>query len=61
LDSSIEEQLGPKVKSSLDTIYLEGNPLQEAAGATYRLKVHLMLPQVKQIDASLVRASQANP
>lgn len=39
-------------KSSLDTVYLEGNPLQLRGPALYRNKVRLALPQVTQIDAS---------
>lgn len=38
--------------ANLDTVYLEGNPLQAAAGANYRRKVMLALPQVNQIDAT---------
>lgn len=36
---------------SLNTIYLEGNPL--AKDTNYRRKVKLTLPFVKQIDATL--------
>ncbi len=39
-------------KASLNTVYLEGNPLQLRAPALYRNKVRLALPQVQQIDAS---------
>ncbi len=42
-------------KEELDTVYFEGNPLQREAMATYRNKVKLALPQVKQIDASKCR------
>jgi len=35
---------------------LEGNPLQKDAGITYRNKVRLALPKIKQIDAAYVRA-----
>lgn len=48
--SQIEAQLGKM--ENLDTVYLEGNPLQEQAGANYRRKVMLALPQVNQIDAT---------
>ena len=41
-------------KTSLETVYLEGNPLQLRAPALYRNKVRLALPQVKQIDATYV-------
>ncbi|KAI9496925.1 hypothetical protein BDB00DRAFT_887878 [Zychaea mexicana] len=36
----------------LNTVYLEGNPMQTDSRATYRNKVNLALPQVKQIDAT---------
>jgi protein phosphatase 1 regulatory subunit 7 len=49
----VEEQLADK--DHLETVYLEGNPLQKDAGATYRNKVKLALPKVKQIDATFVR------
>ncbi|KAJ3321289.1 hypothetical protein HDU76_014132 [Blyttiomyces sp. JEL0837] len=55
LDGKIEAQLRPK--RQLNTLYLEGNPLQAAAGPTYRLKVHMMVPQLQQIDAALVKTS----
>lgn len=48
--SQIERQLG-KMKN-LDTVYLEGNPVQKESGANYRRKVMLALPQVSQIDAT---------
>ncbi|KAF7724320.1 hypothetical protein EC973_001166 [Apophysomyces ossiformis] len=41
----------------LETVYLEGNPLQTENRATYRNKVRLALPQVKQIDATMPLAS----
>ncbi|KAG0164382.1 hypothetical protein DFQ28_010519 [Apophysomyces sp. BC1034] len=41
----------------LETVYLEGNPLQLENRATYRNKVRLALPQVKQIDATMPLAS----
>jgi len=40
--------------ASLETIYLEGNPCQQAEGASYRRKIMIALPQVKQIDATFV-------
>lgn len=46
----VESQL--KNAKDLDTIYLEGNPLQESMGASYRRKIMLALPQVSQIDAT---------
>ncbi|KAI0303814.1 L domain-like protein [Multifurca ochricompacta] len=36
----------------LQTIYLEGNPCQEAEGANYRRKIMLVLPTLTQIDAT---------
>ncbi|KAG2107105.1 L domain-like protein [Suillus cothurnatus] len=47
--------LEPQLKSmeSLETIYLEGNPCQQAESTGYRRKIMLALPQVKQIDATL--------
>lgn len=48
--SQIESQMSKM--ENLDTVYLEGNPLQAAAGANYRRKVMLALPQVNQIDAT---------
>lgn len=39
-------------KQHLETVYLEGNPLQLRGPALYRNKVRLALPQVQQIDAS---------
>jgi protein phosphatase 1 regulatory subunit 7 len=49
--------LEPQLKSmeSLETIYLEGNPCQQAEGTGYRRKIMLALPQVKQIDATFAR------
>lgn len=46
----IDRELGKKEK--LETVYFEGNPLQKAAGATYRNKIRLALKDIKQIDAS---------
>jgi protein phosphatase 1 regulatory subunit 7 len=53
LDSfqEVQKQLGDK--KELETVYLEGNPLQRKQMALYRNKVRLALPQVKQIDASM--------
>ena len=52
LDSfqEVEEQL--KDKEGLETVYLEGNPLQVGQPALYRNKVRLALPGIKKIDAS---------
>ncbi|OAX41182.1 L domain-like protein [Rhizopogon vinicolor AM-OR11-026] len=50
---AIEPQL--KDIASLETIYLEGNPCQQAEGASYRRKIMLALPQVKQIDATFAK------
>ncbi|KAI9178964.1 protein phosphatase regulatory subunit Sds22 [Blastocladiella emersonii ATCC 22665] len=56
LDDWTDVENETKGMPNLETIYLEGNPLQAAAGATYRLKVKTLVPQVKQIDAQFVRA-----
>lgn len=45
----IEKELGDKKK--LETVYLEGNPMQYASGPMYRNKVKLALPNIRQIDA----------
>jgi len=50
--NALEPQL--KHLTSLETIYLEGNPCQQSEGANYRRKIMLSLPQVKQIDATCV-------
>ncbi|KAF8841760.1 L domain-like protein [Paxillus ammoniavirescens] len=49
--------LEPQLKhlTSLETIYLEGNPCQVSEGASYRRKIKLSLPQVKQIDATFAQ------
>ena len=49
----VEREL--KDKENLETVYFEGNPLQTMGPAVYRNKVRLLLPQVKQIDASKYR------
>ena len=46
----VEREL--KDKANLETVYFEGNPLQTQSPAVYRNKIRLMLPQVRQIDAS---------
>lgn len=48
------QTLEPQLKhiSTLETIYLEGNPVQAKEGAHYRRKVILALPQLKQLDAT---------
>ena len=50
----VEKELADKKR--LTTVYFEGNPLQLKSLVLYRNKVHLALPQVKQIDASKSRA-----
>ncbi|KAH8117697.1 L domain-like protein [Phellopilus nigrolimitatus] len=40
---------------ALETVYLEGNPVQRSEGAAYRRKINLALPQLKQIDATYVK------
>ncbi|KAI0749584.1 L domain-like protein [Daedaleopsis nitida] len=51
----VERQL--KHIQTLETIYLERNPVQAAEGSAYRRKVILMLPQIQQLDATYVRQS----
>lgn len=51
--ADVEKFLGDK--QALETVYLEGNPLQLQGPAVYRNKVRLALPQIKQIDATYVR------
>lgn len=53
--ADVEKELQPLTK--IETVYLEGNPL--AKDIQYRLKIKLLLPQVKQIDAEFVRDVQA--
>lgn len=48
----VQRELGP-IKT-LKTVYLEGNPLQTESMATYRNKLHLILPSLIQIDASYI-------
>jgi protein phosphatase 1 regulatory subunit 7 len=38
--------------TTLETIYLEDNPVQQTEGVHYRRKIILALPQLKQIDAT---------
>ncbi|KTW28796.1 hypothetical protein T552_01426 [Pneumocystis carinii B80] len=44
-----------KTMKNLVTIYLEGNPLQKTNGPTYRNKIKLIVPWIKQIDATCVQ------
>ena len=53
--SDLEKELGKENCPKLETVYLEGNPLQKAEGSAYRRKVKLALPQLSQIDATFVR------
>ena len=49
---ALESQLG---SLPLETIYLEGNPCQQAEGVNYRRKIMLALPtSLTQIDATWV-------
>jgi protein phosphatase 1 regulatory subunit 7 len=48
----LEAQLGPLRCPELNTVYLEGNPVQKQEGSTYRKKIMLSLPQISQIDAT---------
>lgn len=51
----IDRQLGPAHAPHLNTVYFELNPVQRTEGAAYRRKLILALPQVRQIDATMVR------
>jgi hypothetical protein len=42
--------------TTLETLYLEGNPCQTTDMAGYRRKIILALPQLKQIDATYVHS-----
>lgn len=53
--NGLDKQLGPERMQGLETVYLEGNPGMKKQGAAYRRKVKLMLPQVRQIDATFIR------
>ncbi len=49
---ALERELGKT--TTLETIYLEGNPCQRNDQGGYRRKVILALPQVTQVDATCV-------
>ncbi|KAI0691521.1 hypothetical protein C8T65DRAFT_711482 [Cerioporus squamosus] len=51
------QDIEPQLKhiQTLETIYLERNPVQATEGSAYRRKLILMLPQLQQIDATYVR------
>ncbi|KIR68608.1 enzyme regulator [Cryptococcus bacillisporus CA1873] len=51
---ALESEL--RLLTNLCTIYLEGNPCQKEDMSNYRRKIMLSLPQVKQIDATYVKA-----
>ncbi|KZP31664.1 L domain-like protein [Athelia psychrophila] len=50
---TLEPQL--RTATALETIYLEGNPVQESEGGNYRRKIKMALPQLSQIDATYVK------
>ncbi|KAJ7284932.1 L domain-like protein [Mycena rebaudengoi] len=52
---ALDSQL--KAITTLETLYLEGNPCQTNDMANYRRKIILALPQIKQIDATFVKAT----
>jgi protein phosphatase 1 regulatory subunit 7 len=52
---ALDSQL--KAITTLETLYLEGNPCQTNDMANYRRKIILALPQIKQIDATCVPIS----
>jgi len=43
-------------KKALNTVYLEGNPIQTEGLPAYRIKLKTILPQISQIDANQIRA-----
>jgi len=53
-------ELEPQLKhiTTLETVYLEGNPCEIKEGANYRRKVILALPQITQLDATYTRQVQ---
>jgi len=53
--SAIEDSLSQSAMAHLQTVYLEGNPLQLEMGANYRRKIMLACPQLVQIDATFVK------
>ncbi|EST07457.1 Leucine rich repeat 4 [Kalmanozyma brasiliensis GHG001] len=53
--NELDKELGPNRMPALETVYLEGNPAQKKEGPAYRRKVKLLLPQLKQIDATFIR------
>ncbi|CDR87134.1 probable SDS22-protein phosphatase 1, regulatory subunit 7 [Sporisorium scitamineum] len=53
--NGLDKELGPNKCPSLETVYLEGNPAQKKEGPAYRRKVKLLLPQLRQIDATFIR------
>ncbi|KAA1103503.1 hypothetical protein PGT21_020035 [Puccinia graminis f. sp. tritici] len=53
--SAIEGSLSQSNMANLQTVYLEGNPLQLEMGANYRRKIMLACPQLIQIDATFVK------
>ena len=48
------QDIEPQLKhiETVETLYLEGNPVQASEGAAYRRKITLMLPQLSQLDAT---------
>jgi len=51
--ADIETELG--ALPALETVYLEGNPVQRIEGVHYRRKIQMALPKLKQIDATATR------
>lgn len=53
-DNDCFEQVDKELSSikTLQTVYLEGNPMHLKNRATYRNKIRLALPNIKQIDAT---------
>lgn len=53
--NGLDKELGETKMPALETVYLEGNPGMRKEGAAYRRKLKLLLPQLKQIDATFIR------
>lgn len=54
LDSfkDVESQLSNKLH--LETVYFIGNPLETKDNSSYRRKIKLIIPSIKQIDAEIL-------
>jgi protein phosphatase 1 regulatory subunit 7 len=57
LEDILDIEHSLKLIPKLDTLYLEGNPLQKALGLHYRKKIKLAVPQLCQLDAECIPPS----